>query len=106
MKDNMCVVFVAKVHDQDRRLLPRRGVKKNHNFFFKDSIFTNDVLYEAQNTTEKEYVSIVGQNAEKCLKMAFFLSHQNWMTKRTIRISIYKQNVNKLCVFSSQMAHI
>ena len=49
----------AKVHDQGRRLLPRR--EKNHNFFFKDSIFTNDVLYDIQNTTEKEYVSIVGQ---------------------------------------------
>ena len=49
----------AKVHDQGRRLLPRR--EKIHNFFFKDSIFTNDVLYEAQNTTEKEYVSFVGK---------------------------------------------
>ena len=49
----------AKVHDQGRSLLPK--CEKIHNFLKNFSIFTNDVLFEAKNTTEKENVSIEGQ---------------------------------------------
>ena len=57
----------AKVQDQGRRLLPPS--EKNHNFLNFYTIFTNVVLFEAQQNAETENVSIFGQ---KNFWMCFF----------------------------------